>query len=285
MFTAVVEWKQITNYKPSAASAGKRTPRCEFDTLWQLIGAQEVFNFRSDRKSSVGSREGGVFFTSLWKHFAASPTRTAQTLWCQVKAIMRRIVWIVENIFGGLRFRDLEKGDPAKCRRNLKVSALLNYPLDWRQVKAIMRRIVWIVENIFGGLRFRDLRSRGLWSPFPRHPSRLRPFVQCRCENQQRVPATRNWEHRREQTTASLWLYQTENTICDTLIMMLFLRQITGGEIANCDPCYTNSPPYDSISAALDRILGYGQPKWHPAFRKTRTGLPVRLFTPLRWSD
>ena len=139
--------------------------------------------------------------------------------------------------------------------------------------------------------------------------SRLCPFVQCQCENQQRVPEARK-EHRREQTTASLWLYQTENMICDTLIMMLFLRQITGGQLANCDRCYTNSPPYDSISAALDRIQGYGQPKRHPAFKKThitegpfriyiqkglitdiwylrsrcRTGLPVHLFTPLRWS-
>ena len=68
-------------------------------------------------------------------------------------------VWTVENIFGGLRFRDLEKGDPPKCWPNLKISALLNSPLDWRQVEAIMRRIVWIVENIFGGLRFRDLEK------------------------------------------------------------------------------------------------------------------------------
>ena len=73
---------------------------------------------------------------------------------------------------------------------------------------------------------------------------------------------------------------------------------------------YTNSPPYDSISVALDRIQDYGQPKRHPAFKKThmtegpfriyiqkglitdiwylrsrcRTGLPVHLFIPLRWS-
>ena len=148
------------------------------------------------------------------------------------------------------------------------------------------------------------IETRWMWR------SRLCPFVQCRCEHQQLVPEARK-EHRREQTTASLWLYQTENMICDTLIMMLFLRQITGGQLANCDRCYTNSPRYDGISAALDRIQGYGQPKRHPAFKKThitegpfriytqkglitdiwylrtrcRTGLPVRLFTPLRWSN
>ena len=139
--------------------------------------------------------------------------------------------------------------------------------------------------------------------------SRLCPFVQCRCENQQPIPEARK-EQRREQTTASHWLYQTENMICDTLIMMLFLRQITGGQLANCDRCYTNSPPYDSISAALERIRGYGYSKRHSAYKKThitegpfrifiqkglitdiwylrsrcRTGLPVNLFTPLRWT-
>ena len=87
--------------------------------------------------------------------------------WCQARAVIRRIVWTVEHIFEGLRFRDLEKGDPAKCWPNLKISALLNSPLDWRQIEAIMRRIVWIIEKIFGGLRFRGLRSpvSGLRSP------------------------------------------------------------------------------------------------------------------------
>ena len=77
------------------------------------------------------------------------------------------IVWIVEHIFEGLRFRDLEEGDPATCWPNLKISALFNFPLDWRQVKANMSRIVWIVERIFEGLRFRGLRSPvfGLRSP------------------------------------------------------------------------------------------------------------------------
>ena len=139
--------------------------------------------------------------------------------------------------------------------------------------------------------------------------SRLCPFVQCRCENQQRIPEARK-EQRRDQTAPTHWLYQTENMICDTLIMMLFQRQITGGQLANCDRCYTNSPPYDSISAALERIRDYGYSKRHPAYKKTtitegpfriyiqkglitdiwylrsrcRTGLPVRLFTPLRWT-
>ena len=71
--------------------------------------------------------------------------------------------------------------------------------------------------------------------------SRLCPFVQWKCENQL-VPKARK-ERCREQTAASLWLYQTEKKVCDTHIMMLFLRQITGGQLANCDRCYTNSPP------------------------------------------
>ena len=139
--------------------------------------------------------------------------------------------------------------------------------------------------------------------------SRLCPFVQCRCENQQRTSEARK-EQRRDQTPATHWLYQTENMICDTLIMLLFQRQITGGQLANCDRCYRNSPPYDSISVVLERIRDYGYSKRHPAYKKTtitegpfriyiqkglvtdiwylhsccRTGIPVRLFTPLRWT-
>ena len=75
------------------------------------------------------------------------------------------IVWIVEHIFEGLRFRDLEEGDPATCWPNLKISALFNFPLDWRQVKANMSRIVWIVERIFEGLRFLRSPVSGLRSP------------------------------------------------------------------------------------------------------------------------
>ena len=139
--------------------------------------------------------------------------------------------------------------------------------------------------------------------------SRLCPFVQCRCENQQRTSEARK-EQRRDQTPATHWLYQTENMICDTLIMLLFQRQITGGQLANCDRCYTNSPPYNSISVVLERIRDYRYSKRHPAYKKTtitegpfriyiqkglvtdiwylhsrcRTGIPVRLFTPLRWT-
>ena len=139
--------------------------------------------------------------------------------------------------------------------------------------------------------------------------SRLCPFVQCRCENQQRTSEARK-EQRRDQTVPTHWLYQTENMICDTLIMLLFQRKITGGQLANCDRCYTNSPPYNSISIVLERIRDYGYSKRHPAYKKTiitegpfriyiqkglvtdiwylhsrcRTGLPVRLFTPLRWT-
>ena len=116
------------------------------------------------------------------------------------------------------------------------------------------------------------IETRSMWR------SRLCPFVQCRCENQQLVPKARKERHR-EQTTASLWLYQTENMTCDTLIMMLFLRQITGGQLANCDRCYTNSSTYDSISTTLDRIRGFGEPRRHPSFKKTRiTEGPFRIY-------